>query len=383
MLTALRQVGWLALLPVALFAVSRKAPAQRLSAVDEVVGQGAALLDKGELGGAQDAFRRALSLDPNLAAAHNLLGTTYERMGLSFEAIKEFDAAQRLEPSPEFAYNLALAYYRAGFYTRAIATLQESPSAGTRTSEFYRLMGDAEVSADQYLEGVRDLRKSAALDPSNPGTLYDLGIAILKSGADRDALALLSEAAADFPQSSNIRMALGIAQYMNGAYESAELSFRSAAQLDKSPVSMYLALGDFYLGTGKTEAARNAYLKAIAADAADPVAHTRYGETLARAGRWDEAIASFQKSIALKPDYSEARSELGKALYRANRLEEAQQALELAILMNRYDREAYYQLARVYVKLGSARKARQTLEVWNQLDPGRVEAARQSGKGTP
>src|SRR5262245_46367906 len=106
MRTALRRVGWLALLPIALLAVSREAAPWGPSTVDDILSEGVALLESGEIKGAQEAFARALSLDPNLAPAHNLLGTTYERMGRPFEAIKEFEAARRLKSSPEFVYNL-------------------------------------------------------------------------------------------------------------------------------------------------------------------------------------------------------------------------------------------------------------------------------------
>ena len=185
----LRRFGCVALLCFVVLSTAGKAAAQGQSAADGLLAKGMALKGAGELGGAA-AFAEAITLNPKQANAHNLLGAACEKLGRPSQAIREFDAARQLEPSSrEFAYNLALAYYQAGFFSRAIATIQEAPSSAPKTAEFYRLLGDAEVGADQYVKGVRDLRKSVALDPSESAGFYDLGIAILKSASDRDALA--------------------------------------------------------------------------------------------------------------------------------------------------------------------------------------------------
>jgi len=125
MAVEIRRVGYLALLSFIALSVPQAPAKQGQGTVDGFIVSGSALFDKGDLKGAKAAFEEALTLNPKQANAHNLLGTTYEKLGLPFEAIRQFKAARHFDPSsPEFLYNLALAYFHSGFYDRTVATLQ-------------------------------------------------------------------------------------------------------------------------------------------------------------------------------------------------------------------------------------------------------------------
>ena len=69
------------------------------------------------------AFRRAVELNPNSAAAHNQLGRGLAWAGRSNEAIPEIELAIRLSPrdpqKPLFDLNIALAHYFAGRFAEA------------------------------------------------------------------------------------------------------------------------------------------------------------------------------------------------------------------------------------------------------------------------
>lgn len=71
---------------------------------------------------AMDAYRRALELDPSLAAAHTNLGIAYYRSGRTAEAREHFERARALDPDlPEASYNLANLHEEAGELDLAIA----------------------------------------------------------------------------------------------------------------------------------------------------------------------------------------------------------------------------------------------------------------------
>ena len=69
----------------------------------------------------------ALSLNPNLALARNLLGTNRLYSGHPLEAIPEIEQAMRLDPavSPQFMHFLGMAYLLAGKYETAAALLRQ------------------------------------------------------------------------------------------------------------------------------------------------------------------------------------------------------------------------------------------------------------------
>lgn len=79
----------------------------------------------GGLEEAMDAYRRALELDPSLAAAHTNLGRACYQRGRLDEARHHFERALALDPEqPEARYNLANLYEETGEEELAIAELR-------------------------------------------------------------------------------------------------------------------------------------------------------------------------------------------------------------------------------------------------------------------
>ncbi len=70
---------------------------------------------------------QALALNPNLALAHNFLGTIRSYTGRPLEAIPAIEQAMRLDPAsrPQFLHFLGIAYLLAGKYETAAAMLRQ------------------------------------------------------------------------------------------------------------------------------------------------------------------------------------------------------------------------------------------------------------------
>lgn len=81
------------------------APVRRASPGDVYVDLGTAYLSEGRISEAFKNARKAVLVDPELAAAHTLLGVLYQRLGQWDEAGKEFQKAVTLAPRDPYALN--------------------------------------------------------------------------------------------------------------------------------------------------------------------------------------------------------------------------------------------------------------------------------------
>jgi adenylate cyclase len=90
------------------------------------VGALAASFEK-DLDQAKSEIDMALSLNPNLALAHNIRGNISNYAGRPLEAIPEIEQAMRLDPalSPQFIHFLGMAYLLAGKYETAAVLLRQ------------------------------------------------------------------------------------------------------------------------------------------------------------------------------------------------------------------------------------------------------------------
>lgn len=357
----------------ALMFVARPATAQiSQPSSDTLIRQGTILMGKGDLDHAAAAFRKAIVEDPQQGKAYNMLGIIESRQGHFGAAIRYLKIARKLNPaSPQTAYNLALAYFEAGDSQSAMAVLRAAPKGMRPIAAVDRLRGDVFVETGNYTQGIRYLRKSVEED-TRPGTSYDLGIALLKAGEQREAEAFLLQAVQKFPQSPDLRVALGIAEYMAGKDGLAERSFLSAAHEGGDEETAYLTLGSFYLGLGQIDKALAAYKVALAKDSTNAEAYEKYGEALARKSLFKEAMKAFRRSIQLDPQQVSARVGLGKVLLRLGQTRKARDVFEQTIHISPKDREAYYQLAQAFLRLGKKEQARRILALWNQMDPSNV-----------
>ena len=88
---------------------------------------GLAALFERDLDQAEAKIRLALSLNPNFAMAHHMLGSIHNFSGRPLEAIPEIEQAMRLDPADtsQFLHFLGMAYLLAGKYETATALLRQ------------------------------------------------------------------------------------------------------------------------------------------------------------------------------------------------------------------------------------------------------------------
>ena len=156
-------------------------------------GQGLARMGLGDLDGAEKSLTRAVSLDPSLWRAQNLLGVIHNRGGQPRQAMAAFRAALQSRPNnPALYNNLALAQAMAG---------------DLRGSE-------------------ASLRRALALDPEHNLSANNLGLLLARQGRDDEAFQV-------FARSQGVAQAhnnMGVILAWQGRPRQAQEQFRLAVQ---------------------------------------------------------------------------------------------------------------------------------------------------------
>jgi eukaryotic-like serine/threonine-protein kinase len=137
-------------------------------------------------------FQRAIELSPNYATAHEFYGVALMRMGRLEQAIAENKSAVEIDSlSPVINRNLGLAFYMARQYDRAIdqerKTLELDPNFISALND----LGRAYFQKSMYKESVAELKKALVISAGNTQALAGLGRAYAAEGKREEAQELL------------------------------------------------------------------------------------------------------------------------------------------------------------------------------------------------
>lgn len=135
-------------------------------------------------------LRRAVELSPNLADAHSHLGYTLVRQGRLDESLPELTKARELDPlSSIITRNLALAYYLKRDYARALEILHTANELGPSMSTTVEI--SFYIKAGLFNEALAELEKASRERPDDPLLIYDYGMLYAAQGQRAEALHMI------------------------------------------------------------------------------------------------------------------------------------------------------------------------------------------------
>lgn len=161
------------------------------SAIAGAKSKGAPLKNEKEVAGsvasalknAEDNFKKAVELKPDLAVAVYSLGIVYERQNLVKEAIAQLEPIRNANlKNPNLAFELALLYYRGGLKDKAIEEMQRAISLFENYANarwYLALMYEEKGEIDKAIEQLKEILKSD-INKDQPAVLQK--IASLEEG---------------------------------------------------------------------------------------------------------------------------------------------------------------------------------------------------------
>jgi Tfp pilus assembly protein PilF len=197
------------------------------SSAREHLDAGREFLMNGAYNEAVSELSTAVSLDPKLTEAHNLLGVAYDKKGFGERARDSFERAVKIEEDAETLNNLGFALYQSGNYRAA----------------------------------VDRLKRAAKLAPTDERILNNLGLAYCRLGKIDDAFKAFSRATG--PLTGNLNTAKMMERF--GREDDAIRYYEAARQIEPNNSIALRRLADLYQRVGRaadSEAARTALILA-------------------------------------------------------------------------------------------------------------------------
>ena len=190
------------------------------SSAREYLENGRELLLAGNYNDAISALSTAVSLDPKLTEAHNLLGVAYDKKGFGDRAKESFERAVKIEEDAETLNNLGFSLYQNGNYRAA----------------------------------VDRLKRAAKLAPTDERILNNLGLAYCRLGKVDEAYKAFTRATGQL--NGNLNMAKMMERF--GREDDAIRYYEAARQIEPNNTIALRRLTDLYQRVGRSAEADSA-----------------------------------------------------------------------------------------------------------------------------
>ena len=259
-----------------------------------------------ECGNSFRLWKAALLCEPSSDTAHSNLGVEYLERDRVEDALRQFQQALELRPSPLAEMNLAR------------AKIQQSLHGGS-----------ADPAAVE--DAIRVYRQTiSGTQPSNrerPFLHHSLAITLRKAGRLKEALAEHQTAESLATHSDEIYLHHGISLQIVGELDTAIGRYRKALSLFPRAQTHY-NLGTALEAKKRLEEARSAYESALRLDPDYVRAQAGLATVLVQMGRFEDSLRHFEGALASQPRRADWRLNYAQALLQVGRTEEAVRELK-------------------------------------------------------
>jgi tetratricopeptide (TPR) repeat protein len=297
---------------------------------------------RGEYAAALRDLGQAAFLDPAAPRPIELLGDVQAALGQYAAAAAEYQRYLALDDrAPAVSYKLALAHYRNGMAARAVDPLRRAVAVDDRFVEAHYLLGLSLRESDRP-QSLRALRRALELNPTFAAAREELARIYEQMGRWQDAIDQLEALAALEPSRPERLLNVGLAYARIGRRDTAVLTLGRAAERHPNATVVYTALGRLWLTSAEAQ-----------------------NDTVALG----KAIEALQPAAARADAGSETHALYGRALALSGNLIAAERMLLQAVATTPVDPSAYRYLAEVARRLGHMSVARDAAAKYAVLAP--------------
>lgn len=275
---------------------------------------GAILLHNHQYNDLEKICQVAVSKDPKLADAYNILGIIAQEKGENAKAIYHFNHALSIKKKKYNAikFNLANAERSSKNYAEAIKLYQNSLK---------------KFMADKNFVSAKNFRFH---QPNKAWVYNNIGLTLTMAGEYENALSEYRKSLSYSKNPARTYNGMACTHYELGQPDSSIKYLNMAIEASPKYASPYKNLGNVYYEQGKYEKALSFYEKAYDLDKDDEWLLCKLASTLKNLKRYEEAISYFSKATQIDKTDHEAYYQLGLCYHRLENTPLAQENFKKA-----------------------------------------------------
>lgn len=317
-----------------------------------------------------EEYRRAISLDPNLAPAHLNLGIALLDSDAAAAADSFRRAAELLPNQPRPIYLLGQALDRSGKRSEAIDKYRAAAALAPKDDAIFFALARALLADRQLSAAESTFRQVLVLKPDSAPAQLGLAESLLSQQKTTDAVDLLGGYLQKVPDDNHARFERAVAlQDLNRFDE----CLRELDRLDQgaAPTAESLKLrGSIFLQQKKWTEADAAFAKALIAAPADAQLHLWMGQTKMELHDYAAAESELRRSLQLAPANSDALRQLVGVYYLSGQYENTLSTLDLLAQRETRSPLDWFFRALSCDKLGRKPEAAAAYQKFLELDRG-------------
>lgn len=322
----------------------------------------------GDLLGAIDTYKAALTIDPKRADALSNLGAAYVRLGQFDDAITAYEAALKIDQmSVAVRMNLSLAYYKSARPQLAIPQLKRVLASDPEAKNAYLILGDCYLQMGQDQEVISLLKPREQMFGGDLAFAYILGTALLYSGDETEGQKYVDRVFGA-GESAEAYLLLGIAHLGRHDYQEAKTELERALKLNPKLPTANSLYGRSMLALGETAAAEQAFRRELEFNINDFEANLQLGNIRKGAQRFDEAATYLERATTIRPRDLSARKLLAALRLQTGKTEDALQMLEAIVKEAPDVVDAHVMLATAYNRLNRKEDAQRERAIIDRLN---------------
>src|SRR5258708_3396638 len=313
-----------------------------------------------------------------LAEGYRAVGRVYLAQKKHKQAIAAVEAAALYQPaSEEYLLDLAITYYEAELFDKALQPLNKAIALNPQSPSAHSMLGKTYFALRKYEKAAAELKVALEFGSNDVDTSFTLAIAYLQQRQFTDARRVFDWMLQHFGDQAELHVVIGRAFRVAGRLPEAIDEFKKAIALNPSLPRVHDNLALAYLmneGASRLVDAEREFKTELLSNPDEFFANYYLGIVYIFQRKWELALAFLRDASRVQPDNPDPYFQLGQAYQELEKHDQAIEALRKSIALNpdlAHNKfqvtTAHYRLAQSLLKVGQVEAGQKELRLASKL----------------